>query len=163
MPASMAPLQEEHQRLLPHVAGLRAAGDAIGSDNNDVLRLVDTAFDFLVHHLIPHATAEDHVLYPEVQRIMGAPEATATMSRDHLEVHQLTETLGELRTRLHAGEVSEELDRELRRVLYGLYTLVRVHFAKEEEVYVPLLEQRLTEGEAAAMFEAMQHEAPQHH
>ena len=44
----------------------------------------------------------------------------------------------------------------LRRVLYGLYALVKVHFAKEEEVYLPLLDARLTPGEAHAMFEAME-------
>jgi hypothetical protein len=40
--------------------------------------------------------------------------------------------------------------------LYGLYALVKVHFAKEEEVYLPLLDARLTTGEAHAMFEAME-------
>jgi hypothetical protein len=77
------------------------------------------------------------------------------MSRDHVEVHRLTESLRELRVRLDAGEASDELYRDLRRVLYGLYVVVRLHFAKEEEVYVPLLESRLDDSGAAAMFEAM--------
>jgi len=29
-------------------------------------------------------------------------------------------------------------------VLYGLYAIVKLHFAKEEEVYLPILDQRLT-------------------
>jgi hemerythrin-like domain-containing protein len=153
MAASMTPLRDEHKELLPRIEALRATGDAVGS--GDVLGRVDDAFDFLVHHLIPHATAEDRVLYPEVQRLMGAREATATMSRDHVEVGRLTESLNELRTRLRDGEASDDLNRELRRVLYGLYALVRLHFAKEEEVYVPLLEERLDEREAAAMFQSM--------
>jgi hypothetical protein len=41
------------------------------------------------------------------------------------------------------------------RVSYGLYVIVMNHFTKEEEVYLPLLDARLTEQEAAAMFEAM--------
>jgi len=41
-------------------------------------------------------------------------------------------------------------------VLYGLYTLVKVHFAKEEEVYLPLLDANLTPDEAIEMFEAME-------
>jgi iron-sulfur cluster repair protein YtfE (RIC family) len=149
----MAPLRDEHKELMPRVEGLRAAGDAVGT--TEVPALVEAAFEFLAHHLIPHATAEDQALYPVVQRLMGAPEATATMSRDHVEVHRLTEALGELRVRLDAGDASDELQKELRRVLYGLYSVVRLHFAKEEEIYVPLLEQRLDESEAAAMFEAM--------
>lgn len=30
---------------------------------------------------------------------------------------------------------------ELRRVLYGLYTPLRVHFAKEQEIYFPILDE----------------------
>ncbi len=52
----------------------------------------------------------------------------------------------------------------LRRVLYGLYALVKVHFAKEEEVYLPLLDARLSPAEARQMFAALEaaaHEAKQ--
>jgi ADP-ribosylglycohydrolase len=43
-----------------------------------------------------------------------------------------------------------------------LYALVRVHFAKEEEVYLPLLDARLNADEAHAMFEAMEAAAARH-
>jgi hypothetical protein len=43
--------------------------------------------------------------------------------------------------------------------LYGLYALVKVHFAKEEEVYLPILEERLSPEEAKEMFEAMENAA----
>ena len=46
--------------------------------------------------------------------------------------------------------------KELRRVLYGLYALVKVHFAKEEEIYLPLLDARLTPEDAHRMFEEME-------
>lgn len=48
------------------------------------------------------------------------------------------------------------LANDLKRVLYGLYTLVKVHFAKEEEVYLPLLDANLSVKEAREMFEAME-------
>jgi hypothetical protein len=41
-------------------------------------------------------------------------------------------------------------------VLYGVYALVKLHFAKEEEVYLPILDQRLTPESAQEMFEAME-------
>lgn len=41
---------------------------------------------FLADHLIPQAEAEDRVPYPAIARVMGAAEATATMSREHAEV-----------------------------------------------------------------------------
>lgn len=151
------PLREEHQELLPHIAHLRIAADLMGeAPIEEVRRAVDEAYGFLVGHLIPHAQAEDAVLYPIVGRVMGAPEAPATMRRDHVEVGRLTEELGALRARLAAGAADQAVLRDLRRVLYGLSVLVGVHFAKEEEVYLPLLDARLTPAEAAVMFREME-------
>jgi iron-sulfur cluster repair protein YtfE (RIC family) len=44
----------------------------------------------------------------------------------------------------------------LRRVLYSLYALLKLHFAKEEEIYLPLLDIKLTAEEAHSMFEKME-------
>ncbi|HET9443029.1 MAG TPA: hemerythrin domain-containing protein [Acidimicrobiales bacterium] len=154
----MDPLREEHAGLLPHIDGLRTAADEVGAVPLEELKgLVADSFRFLVHHLIPHATAEDKVLYPVVERVMGAPGATATMSRDHVEVDRLTHDLSDLQARLdEPAGLSGYLACDLRRVLYGLYALVSVHFAKEEELYVPLLESRLTAEEAGELFRRME-------
>jgi hypothetical protein len=48
------------------------------------------------------------------------------------------------------------LYRELRRVLYGLFALVELHFAKEEEVYLPILDANLTAEQAADLFHKME-------
>jgi hypothetical protein len=52
--------------------------------------------------------------------------------------------------------LSSQNFKALQRVLYGLYALVKVHFAKDEEAYLPILEERLTAEEAREMFEAME-------
>ena len=151
------PLREEHRELYPHVEELRVVADKVGKVPVEALRHdVDSAYTFLAHHLIPHAYAEDHALYPVVDRLMGSSRATATMSRDHVEVGRLTDELGELRGKLTSGPLSEPLATDLRRVLYGLYALVKVHFAKEEEVYLPLLDAHLTTTEARDLFAAME-------
>jgi hemerythrin-like domain-containing protein len=157
------PLREEHRHLLPHVEALAEAGDAVGAGPADAARaLVDEAYGFLAGHLIPHAAAEDEVLYPEVDLLLGvsgSTRATDTMRRDHVEVVQLTRRLGALRERLAAGPLETAEERELRRILYGLYALVVLHFAKEEEVYLPLLDRELTERQAQELFERMERTA----
>jgi hypothetical protein len=55
-----------------------------------------------------------------------------------------------------AGGPSPAATQELRRLLYGLYAIVTLHFAKEEEVYLPLLDRALSDDEAAAMFQSME-------
>ncbi len=151
------PLREEHRGLLPHVEALRAVADTVGEIPVEALRRdVGAVYEFLMDHLIPHAVAEDRALYPVVGKLLRAPAATATMSRDHVEVGRLTHELAVLRQHLAGGALGYAQTQALRRVLYGLYALVKVHFAKEEEIYLPLLDERLAPAEARAMFEAME-------
>ena len=160
------PLRDEHKELYPHVESLRLAGDAVYESLTSLAHArIEEAYSFLSRELLPHAQAEEKALYPMVQKAMGAPQATATMSRDHVEVARLTEELATLR--VHKSQLSITFDQAmaLRRVLYGLYALVKLHFAKEEEVYLPLLDSKLSADEARAMFENMEaaaHEAKEH-
>jgi iron-sulfur cluster repair protein YtfE (RIC family) len=150
------PLRDEHKALYPQVEILRLAGDVVNESLTSLAHdKIEQSYNFLTRQLIPHAQAEEKALYPMVEKAMGAPQVTATMSRDHLEVERLTEVLGTLR--VHRTQLSITFDQAmtLRRVLYGLYTLVKLHFAKEEEIYLPLLDSKLTAEEAKAMFTAM--------
>lgn len=152
------PLRDEHAHLLPHIEALRTVADNVGHATPETLgaALADVQA-FLNDHLIPHAEAEDQVLYPMIARVMGAPEATATMSREHVEVGRLTRELGTLREAVDREGLSDERQAALRRVLYGLYTLVKVHFMKEEEIYLPLLDERLPAPEAERLFVELAH------
>ncbi len=156
------PLREEHKELLPHIEAIRQAADAIGETPLSELRpQIDNVYDFLAYHLLPHAQAEEAALYPVVAKVMGAPEATGTMSRDHVEVGRLIDELGLIRSNMSGSMLTMAQVRDLRRVLYGLYTLVKVHFAKEEEVYLPILDARLTADGARRLFEDMEQAAHQ--
>ena len=97
------PLRAEHAELLPRLESLRDAAPALEDHDNEALPTVDTALAFLRDSLIPHAQAEDAVLYPVVEQVMKAPGATATMSRDHVEVSRLTADLQRLRDSLHGS------------------------------------------------------------
>jgi iron-sulfur cluster repair protein YtfE (RIC family) len=161
MKSMTEPLRAEHKELLPQVESLRIAGESIHVHlfSPTIREQVEIAYKFLTRELIPHARAEDLALYPVVQKVMGAKEATATMSRDHLEVDRLTAELGDMLIKLDHAAITDEQANSMRRILFGLYALVKVHFAKEEEIYLPLLDARLSEKDAAAMFEAMEHAA----
>jgi iron-sulfur cluster repair protein YtfE (RIC family) len=125
-------IKHEHLELLRGVESIREAGDLIGVTEDRVWKArVNEVLEFLQHQLIPHAKGEDDLLYPNVGRLMGSPDATRTMSRDHVEVMELTH-------QLERG-MEEPDQRMIRRLLYGLYHIIRLHFAKEEEIYLPLL------------------------
>src|SRR5512138_780956 len=157
------PLRDEHKELFPHVDRIRQVAELIGeAPITEVRRGVEEVYDFLANHLKPHAEAEDAALYPVVQRVLGSPDATKTMSRDHVEVGRYIVELLTLKNDLTEQALTPEQATSLRRVLFGVYALVKVHFAKEEEVYLPILDQRLTPESAQEMFEQMEaaaHEA----
>lgn len=151
------PLRDEHRELLPEVETIRRVADSVGDVPIETLSDgVERVQDFLSRRLIPHAKAEDLAMYPVVGRVLGALEATATMSRDHVEIGGLAEQLAALRPELAAAELEPDVERALRRILYGLYELVRVHFEEEEEIFLPILDARLTEAEAREMFVSME-------
>ena len=154
------PLREEHKELLPHIEAIHQVADAIGEAPLSELRpQIDGVYDFLAQHLLPHAQAEEAALYPVVGKVMGAPEATGTMSRDHVEVGRLIDELGLIRSNATGSTLTTTQAKALQRVLYGLYTLIKVHFAKEEEVYLPILDARLTPEAARELFENMEEAA----
>jgi iron-sulfur cluster repair protein YtfE (RIC family) len=150
-------VRDEHRELVARIELLPTVADSIGSAPTESLREgVGQAYIFLIHQLIPHAQAEEQVLYPTVGRLLRALEATDTMSRDHLEVIRLTEELEALRLHLFYAPLSESDEQALRRVLYGLYAIIKLHLAKEEEIYLPLLEARLAASEVDRLVEAME-------
>lgn len=157
MTAITQPLRDEHKELYPHIENLKVAGMTVhGVLTPASVEKINAAYSFLTKHLLPHAHAEEAALYPAVQKVMGSPLATVTMSRDHVEIAELTREFGELLGTLAESEIGAGKANELKRLLYGLYALVKVHFAKEEEVYLPLLDANLTAEEAQEMFSSME-------
>lgn len=154
------PLRDEHRELLPHLDALQSLADAIGeAPASDIVKRLDDILAFLADHLLVHAQAEEQVLYPAVAEVMGAPGTTATMRRDHVAIHQMISDLQALRRHLDSAHLTPTDERDLRRLLYGLHAVVQVHFAKEEEVFLPALDAGLTPDKAHSLFAAMEHAA----
>jgi heavy metal translocating P-type ATPase len=134
----------EHGVLLPDVERLRAVADRLHElppaeakgELADLRR-------FLEERLLPHELTEDATVYPLVARAIGGEDPTAAMSRAHLEIAHLVRLFGRLVDELPAGDaepLTPDDRRDLRRILYGLHAILRLHFAQEDEQYLPLLE-----------------------
>ncbi len=150
------PLRDEHSKLYPQVEALRSAGDVVNESlTTQAHDRVEQAYNFLTRQLSAHAKAEEAALYPMVQKMMGSDLSTATMVRDHMEIRRLTDELGTLRFHPSQLSITSIQTTALRRVLYGLYAVIKLHLAKEEEIYLPLLDSKLSAEDAKSMFEAM--------
>lgn len=157
---AVAPLHEEHRALMAHVEALSAAADAVAALDADAVRTtVAQQVGFLRGHLLPHAEAEDRALYPLVEEVMEAPGATATMRRDHVEVRRLVDELTALGEQLERRTPTAADRRLLQRLLDGLHAVLRLHFAKEEEIYLPALAAGLSPARTAHVIEQMHRSA----
>lgn len=130
----------EHDRMRDDLSILREAAHQISAGRRDVaLQTLQTADDFLRDTLLPHEDAEDAALYPALAGPLGGPEATATMSRMHGEIHRLAQRLRSHRDMAEAaGAVTDDQADDLLACLYGLYALLCLHFVQEEENFFVL-------------------------
>ena len=130
----------EHDDLQDVLDSVRAAADRLSdSPGPDALAAVEETHRLLTERLLPHEYAEEHELYPALAPTLGGVEATATMSRAHTEIERLSRRVATHLQLAHAdgGLAPEQLD-DLRSCLYGLNTVLRLHFTQEEENYFSL-------------------------
>jgi iron-sulfur cluster repair protein YtfE (RIC family) len=150
------PIRAEHRELLPRIHELGHTATWIPTAPAPVIHeKITLALEFLRDHLIPHAEAEEATLYPAVEGCMGAPGATDTMRRDHVEVMRLVDELAASREALADPPTEAQRDR-MAALLHSLHAILVLHFAKEEEIYLPILDRNLSPEEAAQLFERME-------
>jgi len=154
------PLRAEHRDLLPRIEALDAAAfDLDRSSSNEVEGHLRDVVSFLREHLLPHAHAEEAVLYPAVEQAMGAPNATATMRADHTEISLRVDRLAHTADRIATEWPDESLRHDIARQLIGLAAILALHFQKEEEVLLPVLDQTLSPTQAQVLFDHMRETA----
>ena len=154
---------QHHDRLYAIADQLHALSDCSDCDCLDTSRLIaarpaiEEIHDGLVTYLIPHMEAVEAAVYPVLERLLAETGSMAVMQHDHAEIRQLTAVIGEFLDQpdddVHRGTVLL-----MRRALLRLCATLRTHLA-EEELYVPIMEDRLTEAQAGEIARALDHVA----
>ncbi|MET9849676.1 heavy metal translocating P-type ATPase [Streptomyces ossamyceticus] len=130
----------EHDDLQDVLDSVRDTADRLSdTPGPGALAAVEETHRLLTERLLPHEHAEEHELYPALAPTLGGPETTATMSRAHTEIERLSRRIATHLQLAHTdgGLAPEQLD-DLRSCLYGLNTVLRLHFTQEEENYFSL-------------------------
>jgi heavy metal translocating P-type ATPase len=141
--------RDEHEKLMPEVRHIRYVTDRLDTMPPETARSeLREIHTFLAERLLPHEKAEDAVVYPLVADIIGGEDPTATMSRAHIEISHLIKVFGRVLDEMPEKGPGPEDIREIRRILYGLYAILTLHFAQEEESYLALIEERMKSDKA---------------
>jgi heavy metal translocating P-type ATPase len=87
----------EHESIRADIEQIRATADALGAvPPAEAAARVRAVYKTLVDQIEPHEQAEQHELYPALNRLLGGTDPTATMSRAHAEITHQIRRLGQL-------------------------------------------------------------------
>ena len=126
----------EHREFAPELVRVRWVADRLGQlPPDEVRRELVAVRRFVVERLPQHEEEEEAAVYPVVARLMGGEDPMSSMARAHIEISHLARVFRQLLDDLpEEGPTPDDLV-DLRRVLYGLHAILRLHFAQEEEAY----------------------------
>ena len=105
---------------------------------------------------MPPLEVVEATLYPELDRLMQNRHSMAQMRREHDDIRGLIKRLDTFGGAIEAEALGPAGSMGLRRVLYRLYAMLKVHLAEEEE-YLRVLEHSLSEGEQAELARGLEH------
>lgn len=129
-------LDDDHRHLRPGIAAIARLADHLETLPDRDPRLTELV-RFLDEELLPHERDDERLLYPAIARTLGGTDPTATMSREHAEITELVRRVRLLteEVRGHDSPADAVALTDLRRALYELHAVLRLHFAQEEEDY----------------------------
>jgi hypothetical protein len=147
---------DHHERLLMHVNRIPDAADSLLTDKPEAAcARIGEIRRFLDGTLLPHMEAAERALYPELERMFQNRHSMAPMRREHARIRELVAQFGAMVDKDH-GVVTLGRVLALRRVLFQLYALLKVHVA-EEEAYLRIVEHGVSDDVAEAVTAALEH------
>jgi hemerythrin-like domain-containing protein len=114
------------------------------------------AYGFITGSLLPHIEVVEATVYPELDRLMQNRHTMAQMRQEHEQIRGLVERLGTFNEVIEADALGPAGSVGLRRVLYRLFAILKVHIAEEEE-YLRVLEHNLSPEEQAELVRGLEH------
>ena len=148
---------EHHARIQPHVDRLPQLAAQLDREPETGFAAEFAAeYRFIVGTLVPHMAAIETTLYDRLDALMAGRHSMAPMRAEHDDLRHLIAVLGAYRARLKAGTLDNADVIGLRRALYRLYSLLKVHLA-EEELYLAVLDRNLSGAEQDELARGIEH------
>jgi hypothetical protein len=155
--ALYATSHEHHDRIMPHVDALPGLAEMIdGAEREEFAARFEKECEFITGQLMPHIDAIEQTLYGELDRLLDARHSMEPMREEHAQLRRLFSSLCRYRASVLANDLDQASAIGLRRVLYRLYTLMKVHLA-EEELYLGVIDREVSIEEKAVLARGIDH------
>ena len=150
-------IEEHHAQLLPHVDRLLTLAEMVGHVECSTMHaLFEEEYRFIAGQLVPHMDTIELVLYGRLEELLDGRHSMAPMREEHRSLKKLVEELGRYREHADGCTWSAVEGMALRRALYRLHALLKVHLA-EEELYLEVLDRSLGDAEKDRLGRSLEH------
>jgi heavy metal translocating P-type ATPase len=134
--------RSEHLQMAALIARLRGVADQLDIlSPTERLQQARDIYSRLMDEVLAHDVDEEARLFPLVDRLSNAGEITASLVRVHREIAHQTHVLGELLEEIAADGWEDGDILDMRRILYGLHAILRLHMTQEDEEILSLVEE----------------------
>ena len=148
---------EHHERIEPYVDRLPGLAAMIGNVTPEAFSVTfQEECSFIIGRLVPHMEAIETTLYGRLEEVMDGRHSMAPMRHEHERLRGLFGSLCQYSELVAEGTLTEGDEIGLRRVLYRLYAVLKVHLA-EEELYLGVLDRNLSAEEKDALAQGIEH------
>ena len=153
----VAPLRELRAKLHDGLRQLHVAAEGVESAEPRVaLAAAEQASEYAQKVLGPYSHAEEFTLFPAVDGVLATRGACQVMVAQHASLAAMSNDLERvLEAAARSGELSE-FRRFLLPLLHGLYAAARTHLEAEDDAYLPLLDEHLSESQVGVIVDNME-------
>jgi hypothetical protein len=142
---------------MPHVDRLAELAEMLGeSVPPGFVPACEAEHRFLQGQLLPHIEAIETTLYADLERLMEGRHSMEPMRREHADLRRLIESVGAYHEMVVSDRLGAAEAMGLRRALYRLHAMLRVHLA-EEELYLRVLNRHLSDEEKDQLARGIEH------
>ncbi|MCZ2110777.1 MAG: hemerythrin domain-containing protein [Dehalococcoidia bacterium] len=149
----VGPLRAARRPLHTGLRQVQQAASALDADPRVALAALDTAVHYLRSDLAPILHAEEFVLFPAVDGVIGNMGASDIMRAQHAAIVAMIEDLERVAGAARADGSIESYRQYLVPLLHGLYAAVRLHLESEEVVWITLLDEHLSESQVQVIID----------
>ncbi len=136
-------IREHHKMLEERLHGFWHNIESLQKFSDQERGLLDDLMTFLKEELLPHAEGEEKHLYGKVAELMRNPLFTKTMEMDHQFIKQYITELETVIKNVHKESADVTIKR-IQTTASKLQGIIDPHFQKENEVYLPILDEKLS-------------------